>query len=286
MKIPTHQLAAFYELAQARNFTKAAKSLHITQSALSQRILNLESDMECTLLIRESAGLRLTEAGETLLRYCQISQGLEREMLSRIKGQQLAGGGEIRIGGFSSVMWSFVVPALGELVRANPHAHVETMARELAELPSMLRSGAIDFAVLDQPSERHDVESQLLGYEENVLVEPLSGNPARVYIDHDAEDMTTLLFLKKQGGKAPKIKRIFMDNLQGVIAGVSEGWGSAVLPRSLAGLCKNARIVEGHRSLEVAVYLHYYGQSHYPALHQELMEAMRLKSRQYLLQRG
>lgn len=48
------------------------KALNITQSALPQRILNLESDLGSTLFIRESSGILLTELGQRMLRYCQM----------------------------------------------------------------------------------------------------------------------------------------------------------------------------------------------------------------------
>jgi DNA-binding transcriptional LysR family regulator len=61
MGLQTAQLEAFEEVAKLRNFSKAAKALHITQSALSQRIINLESELEVALFIRDPSGLRLTD---------------------------------------------------------------------------------------------------------------------------------------------------------------------------------------------------------------------------------
>ncbi|MFM8314231.1 MAG: LysR family transcriptional regulator, partial [Deltaproteobacteria bacterium] len=71
MSISSSQLDAFFACSQTGNFTKAAKLLHLTQSALSQRILNLEGELQTTLFIRERNGIRLTSAGRELVQYCR-----------------------------------------------------------------------------------------------------------------------------------------------------------------------------------------------------------------------
>jgi len=77
MGLSSSHLEAFAAVAQAGGFSKAAKILHLTQSALSQRIMNLEDDLAITLFIRDPSGLRLTPAGDELLRYWQMHHGLE-----------------------------------------------------------------------------------------------------------------------------------------------------------------------------------------------------------------
>src|SRR5688500_12937041 len=100
MPLSSHQLDAFYAVAQTGSFTKAAARLHITQPAVSQRILNLEEELETSLFVRERQKLRLTDAGSTLLRYCQTKDSLETELVGRLRASQ--GGaltGALRIAG-------------------------------------------------------------------------------------------------------------------------------------------------------------------------------------------
>src|SRR5690606_24636694 len=104
MSLSSKQLAAFLGVTREGSFSLAAQRLHITQSALSQRVRQLEEELETGLIIRDAAGLQLTPAGEELLRYCQVRESLETEALSRISSTQSSSGGTIRIGGFSSVM--------------------------------------------------------------------------------------------------------------------------------------------------------------------------------------
>src|SRR5690606_17166296 len=74
--------------------------LGLTQSALSQRILGLEDELETALFIRDGRSVKLTEAGERLLSFCHAGKSLEDEFLDSIKGNGLALAGPIRIAGY------------------------------------------------------------------------------------------------------------------------------------------------------------------------------------------
>ncbi len=73
MRLSHRQLSAFMTVAATLNFTRAAERLHITQSALSQRIRQLEMEIGTTLLNRSCQGVELTEAGSRVLRFCRAS---------------------------------------------------------------------------------------------------------------------------------------------------------------------------------------------------------------------
>ena len=273
MKLNSATLEAFYTCAQTRNFTRAAERLHITQSALSQRVLNLESDLKTTLFIRERSGLKLTESGEKLLRYCQGQELLEEELLSELKDTATSQlGGIIRIGGFSSVMRSVILPKLVPLLSQNPGLRVKIMSRELFELPSLLRSGEIDYMVLDREIESENLVSRLLGHEENVLVAGKSCFNRNIFLDHDESDETTVRYLKKKSSAG--IKRSYFDDVYGIIDGVKQGLGVAVLPIHLIEGEEDLQIINPNRKLKVPIVLHFYQQPFYTKLHQAVIEAL------------
>jgi LysR family transcriptional activator of nhaA len=80
-----HHLRYFWQVAKTGNLTKAAKNLHVSQSALSSQIRQLENTMEATLFLREGRSLVLTEAGQRALVYAEdiFSKGEELESLLR-----------------------------------------------------------------------------------------------------------------------------------------------------------------------------------------------------------
>src|SRR3954463_3218919 len=61
-------LAAFLAVARERSFTRAAKQLGVSQSALSQTVRGLEARLGLRLLTRTTRNVAPTEAGEGLLR--------------------------------------------------------------------------------------------------------------------------------------------------------------------------------------------------------------------------
>ena len=73
MKLNSSQLEAFSTIAKTLNFTRAAEQLHVTQSALSQRIAKLEGDLEATLFVRDRNALRLTDGSASSTRRRRMS---------------------------------------------------------------------------------------------------------------------------------------------------------------------------------------------------------------------
>ncbi|MFC3901891.1 DNA-binding transcriptional regulator, LysR family [Acinetobacter marinus] len=83
MKINLNELRVFSEVVRHLNFTKTAKSLGMTQSAVSQTIGNLEKELGIRLFNRSTRSLTLTQAGEQLSNIVdtpliQITQGVEQ----------------------------------------------------------------------------------------------------------------------------------------------------------------------------------------------------------------
>ena len=59
-------LRSFLAVAREGNVTRAARSLHVTQPALSRQLAELERELGCELLVREARGVTLTDEGVLL----------------------------------------------------------------------------------------------------------------------------------------------------------------------------------------------------------------------------
>jgi DNA-binding transcriptional LysR family regulator len=301
MTINSSQLEAFSTLARTGNFTRAGKQIGITQSALSQRIFNLESELRATLLIRGKTGISLTEAGKQLLRYCQTQEQFESELLSEFHAthshdsglsRNHAGtrssamiGGILRVGGYSSVMRSVFIPKISSLLKKHPTIQSHLLTRELSELPALLKSGEIDYIILDRKLENEDLDSIQIGEEEHVLVEARDYKNGEIYLDHDAEDETTANYLssltgEKTNRRTLKYKRVFLDDVYGIVDGVKMGLGKGVLPKHLIDKEKNLRILRPTHVVKNPIVLHFYQQPYYSKLHIAMTEL--LNSRQQL----
>jgi len=116
-KVPLHALPAFVAAARLGNLSRAAASLHVTVSALSHQMRGLEDQLRRKLFERRPRGLVLTDAGERLFNavaphYDAIVKALQIDA-ERI-GQTLT------LSAMPSVASSWLVPRLGEFVRAHP----------------------------------------------------------------------------------------------------------------------------------------------------------------------
>jgi DNA-binding transcriptional LysR family regulator len=278
MGLSSLYLDAFFAAARSLNFSQAAKELHITQSALSQRIKGLEEELDLTLFVRLPRGVQLTEAGGRLLRYCQARFSMEQELLEQLvgRGSQDGLGGVVRIGGYSSVVRSILMPALSHLLRDNRQVQVHFQNAEMRQLPELLLTGNVDFIVTDVPVHRADIETVQLGQEECVMADsaefPVEGE---IYLDHDPEDPTTAKFFSLQSGKLPEYRRSFMDEIYAITDAVALGLGKAVISRHLVARDPRIRIETGYRSMFVPVLLHYHKQPFYTALQRAVIEELK-----------
>jgi len=277
MKIAAHQLSAFFETARMKSFTKAAERLNITQSALSQRIANLESDLEVTLFVRDTSGPLLTSAGETLLRHCQVQIHLEDELLSDLKSTVSELAGTLRIAGFSSIVRSVLVPSLAPFLRRHRKVQCEFRSYEVVDLPEVLRTGQADLVVIDYHLQRSGVTEHILGLEDYVVIESArhaATSDPLVYLDHGPHDNATESYFASQANPPKGLRRGFMGDVYGIIDGVEEGLGRAVMSKHLIQNNRRVRVVKGYKRYTRSVTLNYFTQPYYSRLHREVVKVL------------
>lgn len=93
MHIPPQALKVFEVVGRTLSFTRAAEALAVTQSAVSQRIAQLEARLGRRLVERQGRVLRLTQDGEVLHAACQRGFALIDSAVQRIA----AGDGTMRL---------------------------------------------------------------------------------------------------------------------------------------------------------------------------------------------
>ena len=95
MLYDTVLLRTFVAICDSGSFTKAAREVNLTQSAVSLHVKRLEDQVGSRLIVRGARGVRLTEQGEVLLSYARRILALYKEAEQRL-GRDT--GGLIRIG--------------------------------------------------------------------------------------------------------------------------------------------------------------------------------------------
>ena len=92
------QLRTFVEVARAGGFTQAAHTLHISQSAVSKQVAQLEHNLGTPLFDRLGSHVRLTAAGNVVLQRAKDMLRLQQELLSELDDLSHLARGELRLG--------------------------------------------------------------------------------------------------------------------------------------------------------------------------------------------
>ena len=113
-------LSAFAAVAEERSFTKAAKRLGVSQSALSHAMRGLEEQLGVRLLARTTRSVAPTDAGEELLRSLRPALTDIRAALGRIGGLRGKPTGRVRLVVSPVAAVPVLGPKLGAFARAYP----------------------------------------------------------------------------------------------------------------------------------------------------------------------
>src|SRR5438067_13263545 len=118
--LDVRRMRVLREVAAQRSFSAAAEKLGYTQSAVSQQIAALEREAGATLIERNPRGIRLTDAGEALVRHADkiLARLAEAEAeLDAIAGLK---GGRLRLASFPTAGATLVPAAAADVSHPPP----------------------------------------------------------------------------------------------------------------------------------------------------------------------
>ncbi|MDX6260898.1 MAG: hypothetical protein QOH84_2586 [Kribbellaceae bacterium] len=140
-------LRVFREVAERGTFTAAATSLGYTQSAVSRQIASIERAAQTQLLERRREGVRLTAAGQLVLRNAAGVLDQIDATARELSGLPVEGG-TVRLGWFPSAGAVLLPLAITALRRSHPGINLVTREGTTPSLVRSLRAGSIDLALL------------------------------------------------------------------------------------------------------------------------------------------
>lgn len=103
------QLEAFVRVAETKNFSTAAKMLFLTQPTVSAHISSLERELNTCLLVRNTKGVTLSEAGKELYAYAEQMLELEQKIRERFGLTGRQSGSVLRIAA-STIPAQYLLP--------------------------------------------------------------------------------------------------------------------------------------------------------------------------------
>lgn len=174
-RINYHHLYYFWRVASIGHLTQAAQKLHLSQSALSAQIKQLEGQIGQPLFDREGRKLVLSDLGNQVFQYAQEIFSTGEELQRFLASDPLERHQHVRIGVETHLSRNFIEAFVEPLLR-NEEVSFSLYARPLTDLLEGINNHDLDVALTNHPI-TNDVQgtlwqNQLLARQSIAIVGP------------------------------------------------------------------------------------------------------------------
>lgn len=145
------QLRYFRTLAHTRHMTRAADALGVTQPALSAMLKKLESEVGTALVVRNSRGVELTEAGRVFLAHADEALRAADQATTSVRELLGLERGSIRLGGGATAITYLLPPVVSAVRRAYPGLRFYIREAGSSAVAQSVLSGELDLGIVTLP---------------------------------------------------------------------------------------------------------------------------------------
>lgn len=213
MSVKLESYRVFKEVAEVGNITAAAQALYISQSAVSQSIKQLESDLQTRLFSRNSRGVTLTAEGKMLYEYVRSAMGLLETGEAKLSQTRELQMGQLVIGASDTVTSQFLLPYLDSFHREHPAIHIQIISGRSHKVLGLLRSGKVDIAFASTPTDLTSLETYPCFPTHSIFV---AGAEYPCDFDHvySLEEISAfpLILLERKASSRLYLERFFLQN--------------------------------------------------------------------------
>ncbi|MCD8321836.1 MAG: LysR family transcriptional regulator [Oscillospiraceae bacterium] len=235
----TSRYEIFLKIVETQSLTRTAAYFGCTQSAVSQLVRAMETDLGVALLVRSKGGVRLTAEGEYLLPSMRQIVNGERSVFEKSLELQNMNAGLIRIGIFTSLSCQWLPPHLKRFRATYPNIDFELLQGDTVQICDWLRNGMVDIGFMTKPESEEFVFQELMEDRMNIVLpmeHPLAGE--KIHLS-DLKDETFVLLesgysqitdkMLQDAGVRPKRQYTVKDDYT-VMSMVESGLGVSLLP--------------------------------------------------------
>jgi DNA-binding transcriptional LysR family regulator len=165
MALELNQLRHLLALAQHGSFVRAAKSLHMSQPALSRSIQTLEQHLGTPLFLRSASGAVPTDLGRLYIARARDVVRMADELDRDLQDRRTIQSGHVAAGGGPFPVELLLARAAERFIQQYPSISMQIVSRNWDDLLRLLRSRDLDFFV---------GEVSTLAHEPDVVVEHLA----------------------------------------------------------------------------------------------------------------
>lgn len=148
-----HHLRYFWVVAHRRNLTRAAEALHVSPSALSIQLRQLEERLGHRLFERRNRQLVLTEAGRVVLTHADAIFRTGQELLGALRGTPTRSRAVLRVGAVATLSRNFQLGWLLPMLQGQ-QVQIRLVAGQLRDLLAQLATHALDVVLSNEAAPR------------------------------------------------------------------------------------------------------------------------------------
>ena len=204
----TSKYETFLKIVETQSLTKTAAYFGCTQSAVSQLVKALETELGVSLLVRSKSGVRLTAEGEYLLPGMRQIVAGERSLFERSLELQNLNAGLIRIGIFTSLSCQWLPPYLKRFHESYPNIKFELLQGDMVQISEWLRNGIVDVGFMTAPESDEFYFRELLADRMHIVLpaeHPLAGGAVTL------QELREETFVLQESGYSQITEKMFQD---------------------------------------------------------------------------
>ena len=166
MKLTLRQIEIFLAIAEHENITKAAASLHMSQSAASAALQALENNYDASLFDRQGKKLKLSHLGHNLRSEAEALIAHAKEFDQRLQNHDQLG--HLHIGASYTIGNHLAVNYLAKYLHQHPDAQVALDVGSTPEVISKVLNYEVDIGMVEAEVQHKDL--QLIPWREDNMV--------------------------------------------------------------------------------------------------------------------
>lgn len=241
--VTLRQLKVFESVARHLSYSRAADELHLTQPAVSMQIKQLEDNISLPLFEQLGKRIYLTDAGRELYQYSRaIAQQLSdmEVALDELKGMER---GKLNIAVVTTANY-FAPHLLAKFCQRYSGVTVSLNVSNRETVLKQLADNLIDLAIMGQPPENLDIDSESFMENPLVVVAP-PDHPLCKERDIPVKRLATETFLVRESGSGTRsaMERFFAaheikinkgmetDTTEAIKQAVQAGMGLGIMSR-------------------------------------------------------
>ena len=150
-------LRYFEAVAEEGSIRRASERLHISPSAVNRQILKLEDHLGTPLFERHPNGMRLTDAGQLVLRHTRDTLHDFARLRGDIDNLRGIVSGQVTISTLDSLTVHFLPEAVARFVAVHPAVQIRVIALDPVETMHSVAQGNADLGLTFSPARRRGI---------------------------------------------------------------------------------------------------------------------------------